>query len=102
MNRKNDRPPRQNVYVSFNPCRFIFTGWRWYRTLFIVASARSREVSLYPLRKSEPGRKIDFQTSVSRTLSSASWGVGGLSFTLRTPPRYSTSAAWDVGTAAIV
>src|SRR5437879_10136666 len=77
-NRKNDSPPRQNVYVSFRPCRLILTGCRWYITLFIMASARSRCVSLYPFRKIDPGRKTDFQSSVSRTLSSASPGLGGL------------------------
>src|SRR6186713_3327867 len=85
MNRKKDRPPRQNVYVSFSPCRFILTGCRWYSTLFIVASARSREVSRYPRRKIDPGRKIDFQTSVSRTRSRASLGVGSFSFATSSP-----------------
>src|SRR6266508_3864414 len=81
MNRKKDRPPRQNVYDSFNPWRFIFTGWRRYMTFFIVSRARSRDVSLKPLRKMDPGRNIDFQTSVSRARSRTSPGDGGLSFT---------------------
>src|SRR6185437_2287694 len=42
-----------------------------------MASARSRWVSLYPFRKMEPGRKIDFQSSVSLPLSRSSPGLGG-------------------------
>jgi hypothetical protein len=49
--------------------------------LFIIARDRSLDVSRYPLRKIEPGRKTDFQTSVSRTLSMSSSGDGGFSFT---------------------
>src|SRR6266540_4543422 len=55
-----------------------------------MARERSLDVSLYPFRKIEPGRKTDFQTSVSRTLSSSSSGEGGFSFNPVSFPSSST------------
>src|SRR5437868_4146970 len=87
MNRKNASPPRQNGKVSLKRCRFTLVGCRWYRTLFIVPRARSRWVSLYPLRNTDPGRNTDFQMSPSRILSKASIGRGGFGSLLSLPRR---------------
>ena len=46
MNRKKLSPPRHSVYESRTPCRFTFTGWRWYSTLFMITYERLRGVSV--------------------------------------------------------
>src|SRR3954465_10249150 len=49
--RKNERPPRQNVYVIFKLSRLIRTGCRCRKTLLNMISAWFRGVLGYPVRK---------------------------------------------------
>ena len=72
-----------------------------------VVHRRERAVArrvLVALPEDRAGRKIDFQTSVSRSRSPTSLGDGGFSFNAFPLSRSDgrSSAAWDAGTSAIV
>src|SRR4029079_11266080 len=51
-NRKNDSPPRQNVYANLTACRRTRTGWMCRNTLFMTAYARERSSRGYGWRNS--------------------------------------------------
>src|SRR6185436_3454975 len=63
-NRKNDSPPRQNVYANLTACWRTRTGWMCRKTLFMTAYARERSSRGYGWRKS------DRQTALRRIAAS--------------------------------